>query len=278
MANATPEPVGINGSQHPPLENDGHVQDGHVQVDFRGSRFLQTSGVGRRPNRLTWRSEVLLARQAHAIKGKRVLDLASHDGRFSHVCLALGARHVTGVEGRPHLVAHAKDNLSSLGYSADQYNFLCGDVFDHLESCDLGEYDTVLCLGLFYHIVRQVELLNQVRRIEPQYLILDSTVRKPPYTRLRKLFDRQPLRSLVPRYLFRTAYLQFVREDYQSDANTTEESGVVAIPTPAAVEMLLDASGFDWHRIDWGSQGITDWTGLQDYRLGKRVSYVGRPR
>jgi 2-polyprenyl-3-methyl-5-hydroxy-6-metoxy-1,4-benzoquinol methylase len=249
------------------------------RVNFEHSRFLETSSVGRRPNRLTWRSEVLLTRHADAIRDKRILDLASHDGRFSHVCLALGASHVTGVEGRSHLVAHANENLAAMGHAVDRYRFVCADIFDYLESCASSQppFDTVLCFGVFYHMVRHAELLRRLRGLNPQHLILDTTVRKAPYARLRKLFDHRGLRTLVPQYLFRTAYLQLIREDHENEANTVEASGIVAVPTTSAVEMLLELSGFDWQRIDWRGQGIEDWTGLQDYKLEKRASYIAQP-
>ena len=86
-------------------------------VNFSNTVFTETSQVWAYPDRLNWRCELLLTRQKHVVEGKRILDLASHDGRFSYACLKLGAKHVTGVEGRPHLVEHAKNNLSTMGSS-----------------------------------------------------------------------------------------------------------------------------------------------------------------
>lgn len=41
------------------------------------------------------------------LNGARVLDIASHDGRWSFAALQVGAAHVTGIAGREHLVTDA---------------------------------------------------------------------------------------------------------------------------------------------------------------------------
>ena len=70
-------------------------------VDYKDTPFLETGKIKAEalPYRLNWRCEILLTRNQEAINGKRILDLASHDGVFSYACLKLGASHVTGVEG-----------------------------------------------------------------------------------------------------------------------------------------------------------------------------------
>jgi len=83
-------------------------------IDYEDSPFLRTSKTAAHSNRLNWRCEILLTRNKERIEGQRVLDLASHDGRFSYACLKLGATHVTGVEVRHHLVEFATRNLISL--------------------------------------------------------------------------------------------------------------------------------------------------------------------
>ncbi len=45
--------------------------------------------------------------------------MASHDGRFSYAALRLGAAHVTGVEGRAHLVAHAIRRQPAVAHDLD---------------------------------------------------------------------------------------------------------------------------------------------------------------
>ena len=52
------------------------------------------------PDWFNWRCEILLTRNQEAIKNKNILDLASHVGALTYGCLKLGAKHVTGVEGK----------------------------------------------------------------------------------------------------------------------------------------------------------------------------------
>ena len=118
-------------------------------VDFNNTTFIQTSRVGAEPQRLNWRCEIFLTCNPEAIKDKRILDLASHDGRFSYACLKLGASHVCGVEGREYLVKYAIDNLSRLGYTQKQSSFIQDDVFNYLAKVKPGEFDTVLCFDFF---------------------------------------------------------------------------------------------------------------------------------
>lgn len=145
-------------------------------VDFRDTPFPKTGYTGAFPNRSNWRCEILLTRNQEAIKGKRILDMASHDGRLSYACLKLGAKHVTGVEAIPELVEASTKNLLDLGCRPEQFTFITGDTFDYLAEIKPEEFDTVLCLGLFYHTVRQNDVLIQVKRIKARYFILDTRI------------------------------------------------------------------------------------------------------
>jgi hypothetical protein len=164
-----------------------------------------------------------------------------------------------------------------MGYGADRFTFVQADAFDFVESSAPFQFDTVLCFGLFYHTIRQVEFLTRLRWLKPRYFILDTNVRKAPYTRLRRAFESVGLRRVLPRYMFRAAYLQFIREDHRVEGSTIDPTGVVAIPTECLVEMLLENAGFQWRRIEWHDAGIDDWSHLDDYRLRKRVSYIATP-
>ena len=64
------------------------------QIEFSGTPFLETSATGTDCRRLNWRAEILLTRNQDAIEQKRILDLASHDGRFSFGALEMGAKYV----------------------------------------------------------------------------------------------------------------------------------------------------------------------------------------
>src|SRR6266446_801015 len=70
-------------------------------------RFYSTSMVSPSPERLNERYRALISPNEEFIRGKTILDLAAHDGRWSFAALKAGARHVTGIEGRAHLVESA---------------------------------------------------------------------------------------------------------------------------------------------------------------------------
>lgn len=162
-------------------------------VDFRDTPFPKTGYTGAFSNRSNWRCEILLTRNQEAIKGKRILDMASHDGRLSYACLKLGAKHVTGVEAIPELVEASTKNLLDLGCRPEQFTFITGDTFNYLAEIKPEEFDTVLCLGLFYHTVRQNDVLIQVKRIKAKYFILDTRIARGafleyPYWYIAQLF------------------------------------------------------------------------------------------
>ena len=68
------------------------------------SRFLETSQTGASLNRLNRRHEAIFGSFPEIYVGARVLDIASHDGRWSFAALKAGAAHVIGVEPREHLI------------------------------------------------------------------------------------------------------------------------------------------------------------------------------
>lgn len=221
-------------------------------INFQTTPFLKSSITGASPNRLNWRAQILLAENQSLLQNKRVLDLGSHDGRFSYACLKLGAKSITGIEGRPHLVNNANANLKQLGYSSEQYQFIQGDVFEELPAIRRGSFDTILCFGFFYHTIRQADLLTEIVRMRPNNLILDTTV------------DCSS----------RGSYLKIGTEDYQLEPNTISPPGLVGIPSKGLVELLFKTFGFKFSELQWRDREIADWTDIEDYRTGGRVSYL----
>ena len=70
------------------------------------------------------RYEALFASNRDIFDGARVLDLASHDGRYSFAALKTGAAHVTGVEVRQSLVDRAQDTFAFYGQDPETYRFV----------------------------------------------------------------------------------------------------------------------------------------------------------
>ncbi|MET0970546.1 MAG: class I SAM-dependent methyltransferase, partial [Tardiphaga sp.] len=131
-------------------------------------RFLRSSSVGNWPDRLNLRYEAIIDRTAGQLRGARVLDIASHDGRWSFAALEAGAAHVTGIEVRPELSAAAKINIAS-----DRFNAVTGDVFTQRAIFD-QPFDVVLCLGFLYHTTRHEEIFELIRATHARTVVVDT--------------------------------------------------------------------------------------------------------
>jgi hypothetical protein len=208
-------------------------------------------------NRMNERYEALFASNRDIFDGARVLDLASHDGRFSMAALKAGAAHVTGVEVRQSLVDKAQETFAFYGQDPDTYRFVCGDVFEVLEQ-EKFDVDVVLCLGYFYHTYRHTELMYRLHNLAPKHLIVDTMVTP----------DTSPT-------------LKLVREPDAADIRSAAQDAwsvervLVLRPSVPALELLVRSYGFEVESLyDWKSQlaGRLPMPGLDGYATGKRVT------
>lgn len=111
-------------------------------------RFYETSHTSPVPHRLNARFAAIIETNINRLAGKRVLDIASHDGRWSFAALKAGAAHVTGIEARAELIANADATFAHYGLDSASFQFEQGDVFDLLGSGG-RQFDVALCLGFF---------------------------------------------------------------------------------------------------------------------------------
>src|SRR6185436_700597 len=95
--------------------------------------FIQTSETANIPNRLQKRFQAIFETKPAIWAGAKVLDLGSHDGRFSYAALKMGAAHVTGIEARPHLVENCVQNMAKLQVNSTNFRFIHGDAFTFME-------------------------------------------------------------------------------------------------------------------------------------------------
>ncbi|MGH3042768.1 MAG: class I SAM-dependent methyltransferase [Gaiellaceae bacterium] len=221
-------------------------------------RFYETSETGAFSGRLSMRYEAIFGENEEIFRGARVIDIASHDGRWSFAALQTGAAEVVGIEARDELVAAARENLEHYGVDAGRYRFLTGDVFDLLGPAT-GDADVVLCLGYLYHTLRYNELLRRIRATNPRYLVIDTVV-------LRKRV--QPV-----------VYLRLDRNERErnaiADPYSYGETTLVGWPSVPALELLVQAYGFAVERYsDWGSllRDNPEQPGVEDYAEGRRVT------
>ena len=75
------------------------------------------------------------------------------------------------IEGRK-AGGRRKKFLDELGY-AGRYQAHAGDMFDFLYDYKSEKFDTVLCLGIYYHVMDHSHLLVDCR-MRPETIIIDS--------------------------------------------------------------------------------------------------------
>lgn len=272
-------------------------QDDARTIDFAGSVFLESSVVSPDLNRLNWRAEVLINRQPAAFIGKRVLDLACHDGRFTHAALARGAKQVTGVEARSDHVEKARQNLKAMGHDPARFAFEVADLVEYLRQAPANSFDTIMCFGVFSHLIEQVEILREVRRIAPSHFILDTWVAKDrnnfierwrnhrvnTYVSVCQQGERR--KTAIGQFFSRisdvfrepadcTGTLVFLYEDATAPGATIRPSGLMAWASDRLIRILFGHYGFECIQVDWRAQGVRDWSNLHDYRAHERSSWI----
>ena len=226
-------------------------------------RFMEVSDLVPQPDRLNERYEAMFAGNKDILDGARVLDLASHDGRYSFAALKAGAAHVTGVEVRQELIDKAEETFAFYGQDPETYRFVRGDIFEVLAN-EKFEVDVVFCLGYLYHTYRHTELMYRLHHLDAKHLIVDTMVTpdNQPSCKVVREPDAQDIRSaaLDPWAVDRVLVLR---------------------PSVPGLQVLLRNYGFDIESMyDWKSR-LADRPikpGLGGYAKGQRVTVRCRAR
>jgi hypothetical protein len=224
----------------------------------RFPRFFETSTTSARRDRLNLRYEAIVGQNADIFPGARVLDIASHDGRWSFAALQAGAAEVTGIEARDDLARAAGETFAHYGVDEGRYRFVVGDVLDVLAR-EAFQADVVLCLGFLYHTLRYGELMHRIRAVNPRFLVVDTIVlphERAPVVRIRSE-SGEAERSAV------------------ADAFSHGGRTLVGTPSLRALESILGVYGFEVERYsDWGAllRDNPELTGAGGYARGKRVT------
>ncbi|WP_277593595.1 class I SAM-dependent methyltransferase [Pseudomonas chlororaphis] len=210
--------------------------------------FYKTSQTSPLPHRLNSRFKAIIERNKAKLEGKRVLDIASHDGRWTFAALKAGAAHVTGIEPRQELIDNARSTFSSYGVPDDRYTFECGDIFDRIRG---KKFDVVLCLGFYYHTIRHAELLDLIERTGADFVVIDTEV-TPTADQI--LVGK----SSDPRLVYGNPYgIQLLVDpvDEQqmawTDSMTRNGRTVVGRPSRAAVDFLANHFGYNCETFNW---------------------------
>jgi hypothetical protein len=98
---------------------------------------------------------------------------------------------------------------------------------------------------------------DQIAKLKPQYLIVDTRV------------------SLNPEGVIDVRPENVADESSGAVPEAGDVHAIVGVPSRRALELMLLAAGFgNFRYYPWRDVGITDWTELDAYYRGKRVSLV----
>jgi hypothetical protein len=225
--------------------------------------FSGSSRTAASPRRLNLRHQAIIEANRDVLAGARVLDLASHDGRWSFAALKAGAQHVTGVEARPGLVGAANRAFAKYDVAPTQYQFIEGDMFRVLEQ-NTFDVDVVLCLGFIYHTLRYGELFRGISEAGPDYCILDTKVLQSDQAYVQILTNRTGKRS--------NAF---------DDDLSQRGHALVGYPSLPALDLILDLYDFEVEQqFDWVAllDTVPRSKRISGYATGDRVTLRCRSR
>lgn len=213
--------------------------------------------------RLNKRHRFLIAPFVDEIAGARVLDLASHDGRWCYAFAGAGAATVVGVEARRDLVAQYA-SFPETDFKS-KVELRCGDLFEALEAeAAAGHtYDIVSVFGILYHIMDHFRLFVLIRKLQPKLIIIDSEfmLREAPMIHLgRERTDK--ILNAAPQI-------------------EGQEIAVKGVPSFAAMELIADVLDYRTIWSDWKDLPAGQRLGVADYYREanmRRGTCVLRPR
>jgi hypothetical protein len=217
-------------------------------------RFGETSTVASDLERLDFRYHMIVEQNRALLEGQVVLDIASHDGRFSLAALiGGGARKVIGIEARESLVAACNETFAHYRVAPERFEFRCADIFTEIGALPRGSIDTVMVLGFMYHTARQYELIAAISALGARNVILDSRVLPNE--------DR-------PIVLLRWEETRLDSQIWDA----TRAQALSSEPSAGALEMWLQEFGYRTERL---RPGIPVPQRATVYRNGRRVTITG---
>jgi hypothetical protein len=239
-------------------------------------RFFRTSKVST-ARRLKYRYDMLFKGREDLFRGKRVIDLGAHDGRWSFCALKAGANFVLGLEAREETIAGGLRNFEHYGVPTDSYEFRIGDAFDSLQGLDANnpryKFDVGLCLGFFYHTIRHFEIVAHFSRLHCNTVIIETNIlpnEKGPIVRWRT-------KSVELAYnVYSPSGALLGTEPSFSRLPSTSRLGEVAIsslPSVSAIKMLLNVFGYN--AVELPRKTPDPIPDLVDFAEGRRVAILG---
>lgn len=200
------------------------------------------SKENRHQQRFRYFFEPLLELCGGSLEGRRVLDLGCNAGTWTLEALNAGADFVLGVDGRDVNIENAKAKIAEAGVDPSRYRFEVGNILDLAAD---PSFDVVLCLGVFYHVSKPVELFEVMR--SARIVVIDTEV------------------SLLPGSAFSVG-----REELDQNQNAVDYE-LVMWPTRQAVIDLAQQFGFECLCL---ALNMSDEQGMRGYTEGHRYAFM----
>lgn len=103
----------------------------------------------------------------------RCVDLACHEGFFSHQLALRGCREVLGIDARSEHIEHA--NLIREAFGHENLRFAVGDI-QKLDAGELGRFDVTLLFGILYHLENIVGVLRLAQAITKRVCLIETQI------------------------------------------------------------------------------------------------------
>lgn len=201
--------------------------------------FVLANGLGYSPKELrrhNARYRTFFLPNIEQIKGARVLDLGSYDGRWSYAALESGAASVVGIERRQDSIDRSRFFIKE--EMRDRVQFICDDVFIALPKLLAAkeQFDVILCLGLLYEVMDHRLLLQLMTNFNPRLIVVDTNL----------IDSNDPV----------------IRVKVDEARRKTSLAGVVSREA-----MALMAESLDWkiRYENWDPESLHNREGLNDY-------------
>lgn len=200
-------------------------------------RFYKSSHTSPFPERLNRRYKAIIEWNQEWLNGARVLDIGSHDGRWTLAAIrGGGAKHVTGIEVREHLLQESHHAMVEYHVPPEQYEFVAKDAHDVIRTYYPGQFDVILCLGFLYHSHSPLSLLQHFVRLRPKLIVLDiNTVQSN-----------------------QAAFVMGFNNSNEEQDAFSEHGGrvIVLLPTIPAINTFfkhykLEPEYYDWEKLGW---------------------------
>lgn len=203
--------------------------------------------------RLNRRHSFLIEPFVDEIKGAKVLDLASHDGRWCYAFAGAGAERVVGIEARQELV----EKLANYPDAAlrDKIEMRVGDLYKGIDAeVEKGEtYDVIGVFGILYHLMDHFRLFQALRDLKPKLVIVDSEFMLRPAALIWLVKERTDnILNAAPQY-------------------DGQEVAVKGIPSFSAMNLMAESLNYDIEWLDWDAVPKEDRLGVADYYRPERM-------